>query len=268
MPSEPLPSPGLGTMKITDAEECRETIARAWDVGYRHVDSAQKYGNEAEVGAAIAAADIPREELLLATKIAESNLAYDDVLSTARESLERLGVEQVDLLYVHWPWETYEAEETLAAFNELYDDGVMRNVGVCNCTPELLDEARDLLEMPLFAHQVEMHPLLQQEELHEYALEHDTYLVAYCPLMRGGIVEVPELVEVGEKHGATAAQVSLAWLSSRESVVPIPKGTGDHVEENYRARDLELDEEDLEAIASIDREHRVVDPPEKGPWNW
>jgi 2,5-diketo-D-gluconate reductase B len=255
-------------MRITDADECRETIARAVEVGYRHVDTAQKYGNEQEVGDAIAAADIDRDDLFLGTKIAEDNLAYDDVLSTAEESLARLGVDQVDLLYVHWPHPTYDAAGTLSAFNQLYDEGVMRHVGLCNFTPALLDEALELLDAPLFAHQVEMHPLLQQEELHDYAVEHDCYLVAYAPLLRGDIVDVPELQEIAAKHDATPAQVGLAWLMSKENVVPIPKGTGDHVEENFRARELTLDDEDVARIDSIDEERRVVDPPEKGPWNW
>jgi 2,5-diketo-D-gluconate reductase B len=258
-------------MYNTDPEECAATIVRAAELGYRHVDTAQKYENEAFVGDGIARTDVPREELFVATKIHEENLAYDDVHRTAAESLDRLGLDSVDLLYVHWPAasareDRYDPAETLPAFDELLEAGATRHVGVANFSVELLDEAQTHLDAPIFAHQIEMHPLLQQEELLAYAREHDHHLVAYCPLMQGAIAEVPELREIAEKHDATPAQVSLAWLMDR-GVVPIPKATGEHLAENYRARDLNLDSEDVDRIERIDREERLIDP-EKGPWNW
>ena len=271
MPATDLPSPGLGTMYNTDPEECAETIVRAAEIGYRHVDTAQKYENEAFVGDGIARADLPREDLFVATKIHEENLAYEDVHRTAAESLDRLGLEYVDLLYVHWPAassheDRYDPAETLRAFDELVEQGATRHVGVANFSVDLLEEAHDHLDVPIFAHQIEMHPLLQQAELLEYAREHDHHLVAYCPLMQGAIGEVPELLEIAEKHDATPAQVSLAWLMGK-GAVPIPKATGAHLAENYRAHDLDLDPEDVERIDAIDREERLIDP-EKGPWNW
>lgn len=269
MPAEPLPKPGLGTMRYDSPEDCVRSVEAALEMGYRHVDTAQKYENERQVGQAIARSSVPREEITLATKIEETNLAYDDVLRTANESLGRLGVEAVDVLYVHWPYPTYDAEETLAAFDELVDRGKTRHVAVANFTPELLGEARETLDAPLFANQVEMHPLLPQTELHEYAIEHDTYLVAYCPLMRGEIFDVPELREIAADVGLSVAQLSLAWLCSKENVVPIPKATGEaHLRENFEACAIELDDDTVARIDAIDREHRVVDPPEKGPWNW
>jgi 2,5-diketo-D-gluconate reductase B len=271
MPATDLPAPGLGTMYNTAPEECAETIVRAAEIGYRHVDTAQKYENEAFVGDGIARADLPREDLFVATKIHEENLAYEDVHRTAAESLDRLGLEHVDLLYVHWPAassheDRYDPAETLRAFDELVEQGATRHVGIANFSVDLLEEAHDHLDVPIFAHQIEMHPLLQQAELLEYAREHDHHLVAYCPLMQGAIGEVPELLEIAEKHDATPAQVSLAWLLGK-GVVPIPKATGAHLAENYRALDLALDPEDVERIDAIDREERLIDP-EKGPWNW
>lgn len=266
MPTEPLPSPGLGTGGLRDADECRRTVMRALDAGYRHLDTAQKYGNEQDIGGVISSVGIDRDHLFIGTKVAEDSLGYDDVLSTAQRSLERLGVDRVDLLYVHWPHPTYEPAETLEAFNELYEDDVMRHVGVCNFTPALLDEARMMLDPPLFALQVEMHPLLQQEALHEYAIEQDCYLVAYCPLLRGRVDEVDELQDIAKKHGATPAQVSLAWLMGKDNVVPIPKCTGSHIEENYEARNLNLNDDDVALIEEIEREHRIVDPADRSPW--
>lgn len=142
------------------------------------------------------------------------------MIHAAHESLERLGVDAIDLLYVHWPADTYDPERTLSAFDELVDDGVVERVGLANCSPELLDKARDALDAPLFAHQVEMHPLLQQEVLHEYAVEHDHHLVAYSPIARGHVFDEPAIQGVAERHGVTEAQVSLAWLASKENVVP------------------------------------------------
>ena len=272
MPAEELPTPGLGTLRNIDREQCAETVARAIEIGYRHIDTAQKYDNESFVGEGLARAPIPADDVFVATKIAESNLAYEDVLETAERSLERIGLDTVDLLYIHWPAvsgesDRYDPEETIPAFNKLFDGGAFRRFGVANFSVELIEEITDLVDVPVFANQVEMHPLLQQEELVEYVQENDMYLVAYSPLLRGDLGRVPELTDIAAKHDATPAQVNLAWLMSKDNVVPIPKGRGEHLVENRRARDIELDPEDIEAIEGIDREFRVVDRP-KGPWQW
>ncbi|MFC7044775.1 aldo/keto reductase [Halobacteriaceae archaeon GCM10025711] len=266
MTRDGIPAVGLGTYENTDPEQCAASVATALDAGYRHVDTAQGYENEAFVGEGLARADVAREEVFVATKVTPDNLAYDDVLSSTEASLDRLGVDAVDLLYVHWPIRSYDAEDTLAAFDDLYDDGVVRNVGLSNFTPDLLDEAIDVLDAPVAAHQVEMHPLLQQEELLGYARDHGHRLVAYSPLAKGTVAEVPELADVAEKHDATAAQVSLAWLREKGAVA-IPKATGEaHIRENLASRDLELDADDVAAIDAIDRTERVVDP-DVAPWN-
>jgi 2,5-diketo-D-gluconate reductase B len=267
MPPEPLPDIGLGTMQYDSPDDCIESVEAALEMGYRHIDTAQKYENEAEVGEGIARSSVPREAITLATKVEEDNLTYDDVHRTTDESLERLGVDQVDLLYVHWPAVSYDAEETLAAFNEVAAAGKTRYVGVSNFSPALLDEARDLLDGPIFALQVEMHPLLPQEELQAYAREHDLHLVSYCPLMHGEIFEVPELSAIAEDAGTTIPQLALAWLASKPNVHAIPKATGEaHLRENLAAGELELDDTVLERVDAIEERRRVVDV-EKGPWN-
>jgi 2,5-diketo-D-gluconate reductase B len=254
-----MPRFGLGTYQQTDRETCTESVRRALEAGYRHVDTAQSYGNEAYVGEGIERADVDREEVFVATKLATGNLAYDDVIETARGSLDRLGVERVDLVYVHWPLDTYDPGETLPALDELRDRGLARHVGVSNFEPRQLEEARGILESPVFANQVECHPLLHQDELLADAREHDYWLVAYSPLARAEIFDHPVVAEVAEKHGATPAQVPLAWLLARENVAAIPKATGDHVEENRGALELDLDPEDVERIGAIEEERRVVD---------
>jgi len=264
--SEQLPSPGLGTSGNDDFEACAETVRRALERGYRHVDTAEMYDNEAAVGEGIERAAVDRESVFVATKVHPDNLAPADVREATRESLDRLGLERVDLLYVHWPIGEYDPETTLPAFDELSEAGLTRHVGVSNFTPDLLAEARGLLDAPVFAHQVECHPWLPQAELRAVAREHGHYLVAYAPVMQGAADEEPVLVDVAEKHGITPHQASLAWLSSLDRVVPIPKGTGDHVEENLRAREVQVDEADRERIAGIDRRERLVDP-DRAAWN-
>lgn len=269
MPAERIPRPGLGTMRYETSSECARNVESALEMGYRHIDSAQKYENERAVGEGIERSSVSREDVFLATKVAESNLAYDDVLETTERSLDRLGVDAVNLLYVHWPAITYEPEETLAAFNELFADGAMRHIGLANFSPALLDEALEILDVPPLAVQVEMHPLCQQRELRSYAREHGMYLVAYCPLMRGEISDVPELQELAEEVGLSVPKLSLAWLYSKDRVLPIPKATGKpHLRENAEAATVDLDDAIVDRIDAIDRTRRVVDPPEKGPWNW
>nr|WP_202614450.1 aldo/keto reductase [Halostella litorea] len=255
-----MPMLGLGTWQNTDADQCADSVRTALEAGYRHVDTAQAYDNEVSVGKGLAAADVDRDDVFLATKIWTSNLAYDDVLHTARESLNRLGVESVDLLYVHWPAEEYDAEDTLAAFAELYDDGLIDNVGVSNFTPDQLREAVDVCDAPVFANQVEMHPLLPQDELREAADDLGVNLVAYSPLARGEVFDVPEIEEVAEKHDASPAQVSLAWLREK-GVTAIPKATSEaHIRDNWGSLALDLDAEDVETIDGIDERQRQVDP--------
>ncbi|MEZ3143105.1 aldo/keto reductase [Halobaculum sp. MBLA0143] len=261
-----LPSPGLGTSGNDEFERCAETVATALDAGYRHVDTAQMYDNEAAVGAGIERADVPREEVVVATKIHPDNLSYEATRRTARESLDRLGLDRVDLLYVHWPISAYDPAETLPAFQELVDEGVTDHVAVSNFDRELFETAADRLDAPIVANQVECHPLLPQDDLRALARDHGHHLVAYSPLAGGEILDDPLLSEIATEHDTTTAAVCLAWAASKDSVVPIPKGEGDHVRANYEARSLELSDDALARIDGYDERLRVVDPA-PAPWN-
>ncbi|QLG61629.1 aldo/keto reductase [Halorarum salinum] len=260
-----LPSIGLGTSGMDDSEECTAAVAEALETGYRHVDTARMYGNEAAVGEGLARADVPREEVTLATKVHPDDLAYDDAKRTARESLDRLGVDSVDMLYVHWPTSAYDPEGTLRAMDELRDEGVCEHVCLSNFTPDLLAEARERLDAPVAAHQVECHPRLRQEELRADAREHGYPLVCYSPLGQGELLDDPTLSEIAGKHSSPTAAVCLAWAFQQDALVPIPKGTGEHVRANYGALNLTLDAEDLDRIAGLE-ERRFVDP-DSAPWN-
>ena len=251
---------GLGTWKNEDPEACTNAVATALEAGYRHIDTAQAYGNEEHVGRGIERADVPRDDVFLATKVWIDQLAYDDVLASTEESLRKLGVDTVDLLYVHWPAGEYDPEGTFRAFDELVDDGRVDRIGISNFEPEQVDDAIDRADAPIFANQIELHPLLPQEELRTHCDDRGVEVVAYSPLARGAVFEVPELTEIAEKHGVSEAQVSLAWLREK-GVTAIPKATSEaHIRDNFASLDVDLTDEDVAAIDGIEERDRRVDP--------
>ena len=261
---------GIGTWPVTDRDECVEMVQSALDIGYRHVDTAQMYDNEAHVGEAIETSDVPPEDVFVATKLVNSNLSYDDVVASTRESLERLRLDTLDLLYVHFPRGDYDPEETLPAMDDLVDERLVRHVGLSNFTPAYLDEALDVLEHDLYAHQAEMHPLLHQRELRAYAREHGHRFVAHTPLARGEVFDVPLLSEIAGEYGVSEAELTIAWLLSKETVHAIPKSTDtDHLRANFAAQSLSVDEADLERIDSLHewRQQRVNNP-DNPAWKW
>ncbi len=264
--ADDMPLLGLGTYR-NEGDQCVESVRTALELGYRHVDTAAMYRNERAVGRGIAAADVDREEVFLASKVWKSDLSAEDVLDSARDSLDRLGTDYLDLLYVHWPAETYDPGETLPAFDRLREAGDIRHVGVSNFEPHHLDRAREVLAAPIFANQVEMHPLLPQTELREYAAEYGVHMVAYAPVARGRVFEVPTLSEIADDHGVSEVQVGLAWLREK-GVAAIPKATGaDHIRDNWESLALSLSDEEIERIDAIDRRERLIDP-DFGPDAW
>jgi len=270
MPDQ-IPDIGLGTWQNKEREPCVEAVVAALNAGYRHIDTAQIYGNERHVGEALSRSEVPTDDVFVATKVWNKNLTYDesgtqdDAYVSAKRSAELLGVDTIDLLYVHWPAEDY-GEGTLEALDRLYDEGVINAAGVSNFTPELLRDAYDRLDAPLIANQVETHPLLPQDEMLSVTDELGIDHVAYSPLARGKVFDIPEVQEVAEKHGVSEAQVTLAWLLER-GAKPIPKSEDpDHVRDNYGALELELDDEDVERISSVDERERLIDPEFAPDW--
>lgn len=255
-------NPGLGTYSLT-GEEGTDIIRTALESGYRHVDTARLYGNESEVGDALDAA-VEREDVLVATKVAhaeETEPTPNYVRTAVEESRDQLGIDRIDLLYHHWPRHESDIETVLPVFEELVDEGAVANVAVSNYPIRYLERIEELIDIPIVANQIEMHPLLQQTELYDYLRERNIHLVAYSPIAQGEVFDVPELVNIAEKHDTTPASVSLAWLLDKEGVTPVPRSSSpEHIRANLAACDLTLDGDDIATIESIDREKRLENP--------
>ncbi|SEH39221.1 2,5-diketo-D-gluconate reductase B [Halopenitus malekzadehii] len=257
---------GYGTWKLADRDTCIDAITTALETGYRHIDTARMYDNETHVGEAIANAGVDRDEVFLATKIWPDDLAYDDAIDAAYDSLDRLNTDHLDLLYVHWPARAYDPAETLDAFDRLVEEGVTDRIGVSNFTPELLADACDRTTAPIFANQFECHPLLPRQGWRDACAEHDVQPVAYAPIARQEVFEVETIVEIADAHDVSPAQVSLAWLRQHD-VTAIPKAaSADHIRDNWASLSCTLTEAELDAINAIETRSRKVNP-EFAPWN-
>ncbi|TKX87814.1 aldo/keto reductase [Halorubrum sp. SS5] len=253
-----LPPVGLGTMGIDDPD----AVATALSVGYRHLDTARIYDNEAVVGdglaAGLTAADLDRDDVTVATKLWIDDLGSEAVAPAARESAERLGVDAIDLLYVHRPRGDYDPEATLPALDRLVEEGLVRNVGVSNFEVADLDRAVEILGRPPAAHQTELHPLFHRPELLDHAREHGYPVVAYSPLAGGRVREVDAVVEAAAAHGTTPEAVAIAWAAAKEPVVTIPKASSEaHLRANLAAADLDLTDAEVAAIDAVEREEEL-----------
>ena len=243
-----IPKLGLGTWQNT-GPDCSKTVRTALDLGYRHVDTAQAYDNEAAVGEGIDRSDVDRDEVFLTTKVWRSNLRHQDVLDSVHESLDDLGVEYVDLLLIHWPHPRVPVEETLDAMAELRESGAVEHVGVSNFTRSQLQTARQVADVPVVADQVLYHPYKDQSDLQRYCAGNDVALTAYSPLARGEVLSDTVLERIGERHDRSAAQVALRWLVQQENVVAIPKSSSrEHLEENLAVFEFSLTDEEMARI--------------------
>jgi len=249
---EKVPSLGLGTYRLT-GEACARAVEQALSMGYRHIDTAQMYGNEAEVGRGIEASGVDRDEVFITTKVWPSDFEHDRVIQTTRKSLRKLGTDHVDLLLMHWPPNGgTPLGETLGAMRKLQEEGGVRHIGVSNFSPSLVEEAAEHAEV--FCNQVEYHPYRDQGRILDQAQNMDYLVTAYRPLSRGGAGDDATLGEIGEAHGKTAAQVALRWLIQQEKVSAIPKASSeDHLQANLDVFDFELAEAEMDRISSLSR---------------
>ncbi len=253
-----IPALGFGTWQMT-GDTCRSAVSAALGIGYRHIDTAQMYDNETEVGIAVAQSGVPREEIWITTKLMPGHLEPKDVLSSTRSSLRKLSTDYVDLLLIHWPDPDIPLADTLGAMQQLVERGEVRHIGVSNFTPKLVSEALALA--PIVCNQVECHPFLSQPMLRKVARESDTALVAYAPLARGKVAKDSSLNEIGQSHDKSPFQVSLRWLLDKKNVVAIPKAASEkHARQNFEVFDFELTPTETRRIDALDREERLIDP--------
>ncbi|MDX1531056.1 MAG: aldo/keto reductase [Rhodothermales bacterium] len=261
-----VPALGFGTWRL-DGAACRRAVRHALDLGYRHIDTAQAYENEADVGAALHASGIDRERLWLTTKVWYDNLRADAVRRTTDASLRRLRTDYVDLLLVHWPNDDVPLAETLGAFQEVREAGKARHIGVSNFPAGLLREALEIAP-GLVNDQVEYHPYLSQERLLGVVRERGLFLTAYSPIARGEVTDDAILREIAEAHGKSPIQVTIRWHLQQDRVACIPKsGTPEHIAANVDVFDFELSEAEMARIHGLARpDGRMIDPDFAPDW--
>ncbi len=251
-----MPVLGLGTWRLVGVA-CERIVSKALELGYRHIDTAELYGNEAEIGRTIRS--VERGSLFLTSKVSSANLRTKDVIRACTNSLERLGTDYLDLYLVHWPNDEIPIEETMEAMQYLVEEGMIRSIGVSNFDVGRLHAAMDASEAPVCNDQVEYHPYRPRRELPQFCREHGVTLTAYCPLGKGRVLRDPTLMKIGRKYGKSAAQVSLRWLLQKGAIV-IPKaGSVEHLEENMAMDGWELTPEDMRQIDELGIEMKLVD---------
>ncbi|MDY8109585.1 aldo/keto reductase [Fulvimarina sp. 2208YS6-2-32] len=257
-----IPAIGLGTYTLKD-EECSRLVAKAIEVGYRHLDTAKMYENEKAVGKGVRQSGHDRSELFVTTKVWWTDIGRDDLLASARRSVEDLDIGPVDLMLIHWPNPDIALEESIDALNETISEGLAKHIGVANFPNALFREAAAMSANPLVCNQVEYHPFLSQNSVLEACRDNDAALVAYSPIGRGGeLLSKAPIVEAAEAHGTSPAQIVLAWHVSQKNVGAIPRTSNpDRLAENIAVFDIELTEAQKAAIATLaSPQGRMVDP--------
>lgn len=261
-----VPEIGVGTYKLY-GKECKNVIIDALEIGYRHIDTAQIYKNELEIGDALKACEVDREEIFLTTKLWHTNLDYDDVLQSVEESLRQLRTPYVDLLLIHWPNPQFPLLQTIEAMLSLRDQGKVKQIGVSNFPLSMIKEVIENFRIPILTNQVEYHPFLGQFDLLDYSYDGDFLVTAYSPLAQGHVINDDLLVTIGKEYGKSAAQISLRWLIEQENVIVIPKASSkENLVENLDIYDFELTDEHFEAIDQLEKDNRIVNPPFAPDW--
>lgn len=250
-----MPVMGFGTSRLTGSVGI-ESVKAALEVGYRHIDTADSYGNHEAVAKGVKLSGVPREEIFITTKIDGGDHAYNNVLSAAERYLEELNIDYIDLLLIHWPNRAVPVEDTLKAMQELKDAEKIRAIGVSNFTAHHLEDTLQT-GVEVTVNQVETHPAFNQKDLREFCAEHNIVITAYAPLGRGADLELPLLLELANKYGATAPQIILNWVISR-GMVAIPRSKNpERIKENFDSLDLTIEEADLLRIDALPQGKRI-----------
>lgn len=264
-----IPQIGLGTYGRT-GEAGMAAILTALELGYRHIDTAQSYDTEEEVGEAMRRSGLPRSEVFVTTKVADTNLGRDRFAPSVVRSLEAIEVDQVDLLLIHWPSQNDAEpfEEYMLALAETQRRGQARLIGVSNFPIALLERTWALLgDDAIATNQVEIHPFLQAPKLRDYARGRRLPLTAYQPLVKGKVASDPVLIEIAHSHGASAPAVALAFLIAEGHVVIPASSSEQNLRANLAAAELRLTEEEMDRIRALDRGWRTIDPAKSPRWD-
>ncbi len=264
-----MPVMGLGVWRVAEGEEVIKAVKWAFDAGYRMIDTAKIYLNEAGVGKAIKESGISREEIFVTTKLWNTDQGYDNALKAIDVSLAELGLDYVDLYLIHWPTagepskgeSINKREETWRAMEEIYRSGKAKAIGVSNYTINHLEEMKKYAKIPPAINQVEFHPFLYQKELLDYCNKNNIALEAYCPLMHGEKLADARISKVAEKYNRSNAQILLRW-SLQHGCIPLPKSARqEHLQENINVFDFELAENDMKILDSLNENlHLRADP--------
>lgn len=262
-----IPALGFGTWEL-EGDVCSDAVETALQIGYRHIDTAVRYGNEASVGRGVARSGLPRAEVFVTTKVWHDSLHYDALLRSIEQSLDRLGMTYVDLFLVHWPNPAVPLADTMSALAEVRKRGWARSIGVSNFTIGLLREAFDRLKMPLVANQVEMHPFLDQRRLYGEMRARGMVAEAYQPLAGGKAMADPVIGEIARRYNRTPAQVTLRWLLDREGVVAIPRSRKrENIASNFDVFSFALDPGDRARIDGLQGNGRFLSPAFSPQWD-
>jgi diketogulonate reductase-like aldo/keto reductase len=262
-----IPVLGFGTMTLKE-NLCVELVEAALQLGYRHLDTAQMYGNEREVGEGLRGAGLKREDVFLTTKVWFNRLAPGDFERSVDESLEKLKLPWVDLLMIHWPNAQIPLAGSIAALCKMKQQGLAKNIGVANFNIAMLDEATALASEPIAVLQIETHPYLDQTKIIAAARRHGMAVVGYCPLARGKVPGDETLQKIGRAHGKTASQVALRFLE-QEGIIPIPRTSKrERLAENLGSLDFKLSPAEMAEIGKLKRpDSRIVSPPQAPKWD-
>jgi 2,5-diketo-D-gluconate reductase A len=258
-----IPQLGFGVFQVPP-EDTQAAVEQALDAGYRHIDTAAAYRNEAGVGAAIAASGLPREDVFVTTKLWNSEQGHDSTLAAFEASLERLGLDHVDLYLIHWPVPSEDRFlDTWRAFERIYEEECARTIGVSNFRVEDLERLVAETDTRPTVNQIELHPRLQQSQLRAWHADHRIATEAWSPLAQGDLLDNETIVRIADRHDRTPAQAILRWHLQLGNIV-IPKSvTPERIRENIEIFDFELSDEDMAGFARLDRGERIGPDPAK-----
>lgn len=261
-----IPALGFGTFRMPDADVHR-ILPQALKLGFRHVDTAQIYKNEAAVGEVLHSSGIPRADIFLTTKVWVDRVCHDAFLASVDESLTKLKTDYVDLLLLHWPQSEMPLADRMGALNALRQAGKVKNIGISNFSTALMAEAIELSDAPVVTNQIEYHPYLDQTKVIEAARKTGMSITAYYLMADGKVPQDPVLKDIGAKHGKTAAQVVLRWAVQQKDVIALSKtATESRLQENFDIFDFALSEEEMAAIHKLARpDGRIVNPGHLAP---